>query len=1103
MRFTLPSCSPLLLGIVFAFPGAVVAQSIPASSYMVGYGNDAVQQKQAKSVTIDAKNRSIESILNEIVEKANIRLFFSSENPELQIKKSIVLNKVSPLDAISAVIRGTNLVSGKTSDGQGIMIRSKSDSTTKSATIGKASIVGVVTDSVTKKPVVGATVTIAGLNITKVTDEKGAFRFNDIIPGKHRVSVKMLGYVSKTAVVTINDERVVTTDFAISSSATSLSEVVTTATGQQRRVEIAHDIAKINPEAIMERTPVRTVADILEAAQVPGVLVQRGGGDPGSPTRIRIRGIGSISESNDPVVILDGVWIDATASRPSRLDDIDPASIATIEIIRGPSAATLFGQDASNGVIVITTKKGKVGPTRWNVAYNRDWGQTYGESPLFYAGIGTPLSSTEIRACPIQQVLEYSCTQDSVLIMDPNNKLLSREGVETNNKYTLQMDGGAQNVTYNVTLSTGSTIGVRRSSDINKLRYRVFGYEPTSEFDRPSKLTRNSITTGLVFTPRSNLTLSMTLTGAQSNLKDNVLSPSWSGLSPVGQIAGEFSTDTVFGRYGGGTISAKESPIRTTSGMISSSVQYRPRGTSVINGNFGVERTNKGESVFDRRTACKLGESCYDDLGSRRESTQDRSVYTIRLNASTSLNLGSFSKYLDVRPSIGGDYKKTGDNVLLLSKYDVPVGDRSMSFGKLGYSVSNAIENATAGWYINSMIGLFRRVYFDVGIRQDIGSAITSSKDAVYPKIGGSWLVSDESFWRDNAIINSLRIRSALGHSAVQPSLSDINGKFVSGVEYVDGKFVNVVKLDGTGNTRLQPERAVELELGFDLDMLNDRVNLIGTYAHKENRNTLVKKTLPPSLGIAIGGVRKENVAKVRNRNFELSANARVIEARNALLVLNYSLTLSDNKVVRLGNGVTPFGYATDRIESGYPLLGVWSQKVLGYRDANRDGLLAKNEVILSDSLVYLGWSQPRYRAGYGVSFTLNNQFVFDSRFAYQSRYVQPYSPQTRYGAEDINAPLPDQARSVVYGLDGLRPVSDLRWSSASVTYHLPQSLLQKFGGRSMSVALQGSNLGLWTNFVGRDPGVNSNILGAGVSSDDGQTPPRPRLYVLDFKVGL
>ncbi len=1057
-------------------------------------------QSARKQITINMKDVPLRKILTEIDSLAGgLRMSYSPAAIPLDRIVSLNVKSVSPEKALFELLKGLNIRIEKGSEGQILLLPSPSnDSSVNQAT---GSIKGVVIDSATKQPLPGVTISIVGSAISFISGKDGAFKLGKVPVGKRTLNVKVLGYQTQSIQVTVENNRESSLTITLKPAATSLSEVVTTATGTQRRVEVANDIVKINADQIRERAPVRNVIDMIEAAQVPGVLVTRGGGDPGAPSRIRIRGIGSISQSNDPVMIVDGVWIDATMSQPSRLDDIDPASIETIEIIRGPSAATLFGQDAANGVIVVTTKKGRAGPTRWTFSYNRDWGQTYGTHPLFYRGIGTNTDGLTGLRCPIASILDYSCRQDTVLVYDPNNSLLSREGVETKNRYVIQMEGGAPNVTYALTLSTGNTVGVRRVSGIDKIRYGILGYRPDSEFSTPSGLKRNSIVSSIVLNPRSNLTMNLSLTGTQSNLKDNSLENSWRGLPVVGFGMIDYSLDTTFGTYGGGTITAVDKPTKTTTGVIASTIQYRPRDQYVINANLGAEQINTARSKFGRRTNCRIDTGCADSVGYRQEESETRSVYTARLNASTSLNLGPFNKFLDVRPTIGGDFKKTDNASVFISKDSIPIGDKSINMGNFVTSRNAAVENAIAGWFVSSTIGLFSRIYFDVGVRQDIGSAITSTNDAIYPKIGGSWLVSDEGFWRENSFINSFRLRSAIGHSAVQPDPSDINGRFTHNVEYVKGKIVKSVNLQGPGNSRLQPERSIELELGFDLDMLSDRLNLIGTFAHKENKNTLVVRSLPPSFGPS--STRKENVAKVRNENFELSATGRAIETHNMLLILNYALTVSANKVVNLGNGITPFSQNESRIVGGYPLAGVWSKRVLGYRDRNRDGLLARNEVVLSDSLVYMGWSQPGYRASYGFSFTLNNQFVFDSRFAYQSEYVQDYRLDPGYGSEDQSAPLHEQAAFVISGINGKKPVSDLRWNSASITYRVPASVLKRFGGRSVSVSLQGSNLGLWTNYVGRDPGINTAIMDGEVMMDNGKTPPAPRMYVLDFKVGF
>src|SRR5581483_1560104 len=180
------------------------------------------------------------------------------------------------------------------------------------------------------------------------------------------------------------DSAIVRVDFALRLSVARLQQIVTTATGPQRRLQVANDITTINVDSVMQTAPVRSVTDLLET-RVPGLEVEHTSGNPGDPARIRLRGLSSITRNNDPIVVLDGVRIDVSESgnqnlarssplspnfgsytAPSRLDQIDPASIETIDVFKGPRAAALYGPDAANGVIVITTKKARPGPPHWS-----------------------------------------------------------------------------------------------------------------------------------------------------------------------------------------------------------------------------------------------------------------------------------------------------------------------------------------------------------------------------------------------------------------------------------------------------------------------------------------------------------------------------------------------------------------------------------------------------------------------------------------------------------------------------------------------------------------------------------------------------------------
>jgi len=1095
---------------------AAFAASVPSAAAQAAPGTPQYQDRTRPEqeerrplanrtrIRLVLRDSTLRFVLLELGALAGRPITFNSMLPQLRRRIDVDIDKVDPLEAVLAALRNTGLSAFIANDGETIVVRGRDVADTTDAK-GTGRISGTVTDSVSRQALMGATVQVEGTETRVRTRKDGTFIIPNVVAGDRFIAIRVLGYRAQRIKVVVREGERALVNVIMIQSATALNDVVTTATGSQRKVEVAHDIARINADEVMKRAPVRSVSDLIEAAQVPGVLLQRQSGDPGAPTRIRIRGIGSISQSNDPVVIVDGAWIDAAGGTPSRLDDIDPSTIESVEIVRGPSAATLYGQNAANGVIVITTKKGKAGASRWDFGYSRDWGQTYGSIPLAYVGYGHSPTNSQVIPCPVANVLAFFCVQDSVAIFNPNSALLAREGVATNNRFLAQLSGGSDAVTYAITATDNTTTGVRRTAPVELIRFRELGYNTRSAFTRPSALDRQNITTNLSLSPRRNMTLGITLSGTQTNLKDNQYTANYTALQGL-DVARSYSIDTIGVLAGNSDITAGERPVRSSSGLLAGTLQWKPIGNWIVNANVGAERTLEESSVYEARTLCRPGQECADTFGVRTETSDNKALYSVRLNASTTLNLGPLGRFLEIRPAVGVDYTNTEETNLFLSKDQIPAGERSISAGRLAGSAYSRIATATAGWYLNSTIGLFHRLYFDAGIRRDAGSAITSSHPT-YPKLGVSWLLSDEPFWRRNSLISLLRLRAAVGSAAVQPDITDVNGRYLSGFGYVDGKFVRTVDPTGAGNSSLRPERGTELEVGFDADVLADRLNLIVTYARADNKNTLITRTIPPSSGIP-SGARKENLAGIRNRNLELSANARVIDRNNARVDASYGLTLSDNMVTKLGNGLTPFDTRNvSRIQPGYPLASVWMRPVIGYRDGDGNGLISANEVVLGDSIAYVGWSQPRVRASYGLSVTLHNHITFDTRFASQSGYVQEYTRDNRYGAEDIHAPQLEQAFGAITQYVGHLPenrlTSDLRWSSASITVQMPQRLLRMMRTRSLSVSLQGNNLALWTNYIGRDPGVNSALLSSESTSDNGATTPRPRLFVLDFKFGL
>ncbi|MFH1766375.1 MAG: TonB-dependent receptor plug domain-containing protein, partial [Gemmatimonadota bacterium] len=236
-------------------------------------------------------------------------------------------------------------------------------------------IVGRVTEAGTGRPLSGVQMAIDGTGLGSLTNEEGRYVIPGVPAGTHRVRAVVLGFREERSSVTVQAGATVILDFTLQQAAILLDELVVTVTGEQRRRELGNVIGRIAAtDSLMTASPISTLSELL-TGRVGGVQVMAIDGMVGTSPTIRIRGINSKSTSNDPIFIVDGVRVNNQATVTSntdaragygnwggRLNDLSPSQIESIEIIKGPSAATLYGTDAANGVIVITTKRGRPGP---------------------------------------------------------------------------------------------------------------------------------------------------------------------------------------------------------------------------------------------------------------------------------------------------------------------------------------------------------------------------------------------------------------------------------------------------------------------------------------------------------------------------------------------------------------------------------------------------------------------------------------------------------------------------------------------------------------------------------------------------------------------
>src|SRR3954471_399960 len=241
-------------------------------------------------------------------------------------------------------------------------------------------VAGVVVDAGSRLPVPSAQVQIVGTTRGVVTGEDGRFRITGVRPGTYQLRVLRLGYQAAAQGVTVSSGATADVSFSLAQAAVSLEQVVTTATGEaERKREIGSAVATLQP-AEAQITAAQNVSQLL-TGKVAGIDVQEASGTVGGGSRIRIRGATSLSLTNEPLIVVDGIRFNNNVAQsgtvgsttigvgrqvPSRFNHINPEDIESIEVLKGPAAAAQYGTAAANGVIQVTTKRGSSGKPRWS-----------------------------------------------------------------------------------------------------------------------------------------------------------------------------------------------------------------------------------------------------------------------------------------------------------------------------------------------------------------------------------------------------------------------------------------------------------------------------------------------------------------------------------------------------------------------------------------------------------------------------------------------------------------------------------------------------------------------------------------------------------------
>ncbi len=961
-----------------------------------------------------------------------------------------------------------------------------------------------------QRALAGAQVVVVGQEGKEaITDASGRFRITGISGTSVTISVRALGFrpAMQVANVGATNLRIVLSERAI-----ELNQVVVTGTagGEQLR-SLGTSVATVNVADVAAQTAVPSM-DALLNGRTPGVVVLPGTGQVGAGANIRIRGIGTFSLSSQPLVYVDGIRVNnATGSGISaqafgsgvisRLNDFDPSEIESIEVLKGPAAATLYGTEAARGVINIITKKGAAGGTKYSF-------QVQGGSNWFMNSVGR--IPTNYCVLLDANTCVNSNSQPGTLLglnvakqEEDRGKPLFRNGQIRN--YAANVSGGSTLFRFFAAGEIGSTEGAEKFNARRQTSVRTnLSITPNSKVD---------ISTSMGYiNSRTNLSCEAGCGGImwESMYSNPVNLPRFCAPGDVGctYVRGFQSTPPeAYDPY-----SIAQGLNRLTA---SATIQYRP--FTWMSHRFAI-----GTDLSFEDNPEDLGYITNDTIayfwGASAKGYRYHNQHQATFNTydySGSLNFQLF-------PSLSS---KTTGGVQYYQKKDQFIQGEGDFFPAPGLStISSAGQkiglqdgwsgNNTLGYYAQQQFGWKDRLYLTGAARVDNNSSF--GKDVswvVYPKASVSYVLSEDPAIKKHLpeAINSLRLRGAFGASGQQPALNTAL-RTLSPVAGPNGQ--GVLTPNSLGNLNLKPERVEGLELGFETGMFNDRLGVDFTYYHDRSKDAILSRGVAPSSGFGSNN-QFFNAGQITKQGVELGIKSQIIAERDYSWDFNFTIGTHTSKIDRLNGRDTTIDNGSYSHRIGYAPFDWFSYHVLSatYDPATRKAInpmcdngkgapmpcFNANGAIQAPK-VYLGHAIPTAEGSFTTTFRFLKNFSLYGMVDYATGYKRLDNNlrircQIFYTClEYLQPDKADPRRLAQMQSNGtLRDfvINDSRYMKLreiSLSYDAPARLVARAGAKSGGFTLSARNLHTWTNYTGLDP-ESQFVAGSPVNVDQAHLP--------------
>lgn len=1000
-------------------------------------------------------------------------------------------------------------------------------------------ITGKVTDAADKKGIQGATVTLKGTATTVITDVNGEYKISATSNGV--LVIRYVGYGTQEVPVSSGNFNT-----ELSSQSSNLNEVVVVGYGSSSKKDLISSVTKVRG-AEVANTPVPNFNQALQG-RAAGVFVETNNGKVGEGVKVRIRGQGSVNASNSPLYVVDGIPISTGSLSGNALTDINFNDVESFDVLKDAAATAIYGSRAANGVVLITTKKGKPGkakfiinmqngtndPTRKRgfldaaeyIELFQEAAANAGRYHYNRAGNWVGYASEAAAVASMKTYVEGRFTRYSghsdwkTLQTNTNWEDLAFQDAKVG-AVDISASGGSDKTRYYISGSYNKQDGILFGNDFNRVSGRI-----NLDQDLSDK-----------FKVGVNVTLARTISNrvAQDNqfftpMQIVALSP----LTPVRDLTGKIY-DRPTTTYYNPLIETENSSYKsyTFRNIGAAFGQYNFTGNLYFRTEFGVDMFNQNdEQFYGSKTLTGAGTSgAATSAWTRTVRYTTNNFLSYKLQSSQSHHFDftggfSFEKAVTNSSSVSGEQFPSDDLRTLASAGKITGGsstraDQALAslFGRINYKFRDKYLLGITGRYDGSSVfGTEKRYGF-------------------FPSVSGGWVISEEEFLKGNKTLNQLKLRASYGQLGNSLGFGSYSAQPAFAVGRYNGGSVLVP--NRLGNNALTWETSNQFNIGLEFALLNNalsgEIDFYDKRSAKGGKGFIYNYPVPATTGYSSFIT---NIGEIQNKGIELTLNSTNINSKDFRWTSNLNLSYNKNTVLKIDGEQDTLSFNDGRYMNalivGKPIGVFYGPQYAGVDPQNGDALYFKqdgktttNDYNLAGSFT-VGDPNPKYFGGFtnnffykGLELSVLVQGVFDYEIVngaggFMSARADWFDNQTRDQLRRWKKPgditdIPE-ARLNRFGDFASPSVSSqymesgsyVRLKNVTIAYNLPAKILAKARLSSARLYVTGVNLATWTSYTGWDPEVNTDYRASNINQGgDFYAAPQIKSIVVGLSIGF